>query len=975
MGIPLFRLIYRKMWNTRWLTVSTLLGLIVAVSFTTSIPMYADGALKRVVAQALQERSDGLPAGSILMRYQASGNERADLDDLQNAEKYIREEVPDSIHFPYEVFAAQKAIRGTAVTPVDPNKVDPSKRRVMSIITMSDLQEHAEISGGSLFSDQVKDGEIEAVVLEESRFRNDFKIGDEFNYPVPGGKPLKVKVVGTYQPKDNGDAYWYQGLDGLVNAFVVSDKVFNDELLTSRNIALNMATWFYSFDLREIKTSQLGPLSRALDRIDIEVYQKLKNTRLDLSFQSMLSDFRKISLQLQTLLLTLAAPMIAMVFYYIAMNSRQALEKQRSDIAVLRSRGGSTRQIILVFLLEGLILGALALLAGPLIGWFMAKSIGSSSGFLTFVDRKSIPVDVSWNTLFYGVAAVVIAIIASVIPAILFARSSIVGLKQQLARSNRQPFWQKWFLDVALLGLVAYGYYLFEQQQILTLQTGMTSDELQVQPLLFFVPALAIFAFGLCFLRIFPWLLRLFNWLGKSFLPVPLYLTLTQLSRSAKSYYPIMILLILTLGLGIYNSSAARTIDLNSTERMLYQYGADVQIQTRWEAISNTLPTVPDFDEEQGNQGEGEQGSGGESGSGGSGQGSGNSGGNNNGAPPGGGETPPQQLLYEEPPFEVFRHLDGVQAAARVLRTRGNVVVAGKSAGQGIVMGIDNTTFGDVAWFRRDLYPVHPNLYLNALGYYEQDCLIPTSFAEEYQLKVGDVISIELNQQAVEFAVAGIVPYWPSQYPDEMPFFIANLDYIYDQVPLIPYEVWLKMEDGAKVLPIYNELTEAGIDISSIQDVRNELIKQKQHPARGGVFGILSLGFLISVLVSLIGYVLYWFFNLSGRTVQFGVLRAMGLSRMQLTGMLLLEQIFTAGLSIGLGVGIGKLASFLFLPFLQTAESAEAQVPPFHVIFSSRDTFELFAVVVVMMLTGAALLFLNIRKLRVHQAVKLGEER
>ena len=50
----LIRFLFRKMWNTQWLTLSTLAGLFVAVAFTTSIPMYADGALKRVIAQSLQ---------------------------------------------------------------------------------------------------------------------------------------------------------------------------------------------------------------------------------------------------------------------------------------------------------------------------------------------------------------------------------------------------------------------------------------------------------------------------------------------------------------------------------------------------------------------------------------------------------------------------------------------------------------------------------------------------------------------------------------------------------------------------------------------------------------------------------------------------------------------------------------------------------------------------------------------------------
>ena len=149
--------------------------------------------------------------------------------------------------------------------------------------------------------------------------------------------------------------------------------------------------------------------------------------------------------------------------------------------------------------------------------------------------------------------------------------------------------WQRWFLDVLLLAIAAYGWYLFNERQMVSFKTKMTTDQLDVQPFLFFVPALAIFAMGLFFLRVFPWLLKLFNWLGKKFLPVPLFLTLTQLSRSSKGYYPLMILLILTLGLGVYNASAARTIDLNSTERTLYKYGTDVVMQTVWEGRSEVI--------------------------------------------------------------------------------------------------------------------------------------------------------------------------------------------------------------------------------------------------------------------------------------------------------------------------------------------------------------------------------------------------
>ncbi|MFD1955158.1 FtsX-like permease family protein [Paenibacillus thailandensis] len=962
MGIPLFRFLFRKMWNTRWLTVSTLMGLIMAVAFATSIPMYADGALKRVVSESLKEKSEGLPAGSLLMRYQAPGGTKTDPGQLNDVDGYIGNEVPQLIGFPSQTYVRSYSIRGTDVVPEDPTKVDASRSRQLTISTMSGLQEKTELTQGAWFSESGESGGVlEAVMLEEAMYRNDIHVGDVFEYPVYGGLnlTLKVKIVGVYKPANDTDPYWFQGLESLMNSIQISEAAF-EGLMTEDNVPIQNASWYYVFDLSDIQTSELNPLGRTLERLNVELYQKLQNTKVEISFASTLSEFRAQSLQLQTMLFTLAAPMLAMVFYFIAMNARQALDKQRSDIAVLRSRGAGTRQIIWIYLLEGLLLGAVALAAGPFLGWFMAKSIGSANGFLSFVNRKSIPVGFGTEAIIAGGAAVLLAILATVIPAVLYARSSIVSYKRELARSDRGPVWQRWFIDVALLGLAGYGWYLFNERQMLTFQTGMTTDQLNVQPFLFFVPALSIFAIGLFCLRLFPWLLKLFNLLGRKFLPVPLYLTLTQLSRSSKGYYPLMILLILTLGLGVYNASAARTIDLNSEERTLYRYGTDVIIQTVWESTAEFA--------NPGNNGGG-GGNGGGSGGGGNGGGGGGGGGGNGGPPT------PTKILYNEPPFEIFRKLEGVKAAARVLQTNASIVVSGRSIGQGTVMGIDNVDFDDVGWFREDLYPVHPNYYLNNLGYYENAAIIPTGVAEKYQLKLGDAITAGFPDGRLEFVIVGILPYWPSQYPDQSPFIIANLDYIYDQLPIMPYEVWLSMEEGAKVAPILEKLAEQNIAVASVEDVRNELLTQAKHPTRGGIFGILSLGFLVSVIVTLVGYVLYWFFNLSGRVVQFGVLRAMGLSRGQLTGMLLLEQLLTAGLSIGLGIGIGKLTSVLFLPFLQTAENVTDTVPPFRVVFNSQDMLQLYGVVGFMIVIGAILLFLHIRRLRVHQAVKMGEER
>ncbi|GJM69912.1 hypothetical protein HMSSN036_21280 [Paenibacillus macerans] len=203
MGVPLLRLLFRKMWNTKWLTFSTLLGLIVAVSFTVSIPMYSDGSLKRVVSSTLKGESEGLPAGSLIMSYQAPGGTKTDIGGLKAVDEYIVNEVPKEIGFPHETYVNTRSIRSTEVYPVDPTKVDASRTRTMTLSSMSGLQDHVELSGGKMFSEKASGDTIEALMLEEAMYRQDLHVGDVMEYPVSGGSgiTLKVKSSACFSPK------------------------------------------------------------------------------------------------------------------------------------------------------------------------------------------------------------------------------------------------------------------------------------------------------------------------------------------------------------------------------------------------------------------------------------------------------------------------------------------------------------------------------------------------------------------------------------------------------------------------------------------------------------------------------------------------------------------------------------------------------------------------------------------------------
>src|SRR5690625_625591 len=55
MAIAILRLILRKMFNNRWLTGSLFLGLVIAVSLVSSIPIYTSGVMQKLLIRELEE--------------------------------------------------------------------------------------------------------------------------------------------------------------------------------------------------------------------------------------------------------------------------------------------------------------------------------------------------------------------------------------------------------------------------------------------------------------------------------------------------------------------------------------------------------------------------------------------------------------------------------------------------------------------------------------------------------------------------------------------------------------------------------------------------------------------------------------------------------------------------------------------------------------------------------------------------------
>ena len=91
---------------------------------------------------------------------------------------------------------------------------------------------------------------------------------------------------------------------------------------------------------------------------------------------------------------------------------------------------------------------------------------------------------------------------------------------------------------------------------------------------------------------------------------------------------------------------------------------------------------------------------------------------------------------------------------------------------------------------------------------------------DRYGVRLGDWVSVSLGSQEIDFYVIGVVDYWPTLYPDEQPFGIANLNYLQEEYVIQPHDVWLKVDETARLSEIVTALRDHGVWVIGVDDVR-----------------------------------------------------------------------------------------------------------------------------------------------------------
>lgn len=818
---------------------------------------------------------------------------------------------------PYTLLLEPRGEVGPSLQDTAEGRAGPRPKEGEAFLAFLDgLDQHVDVLEGRLPAPgQVAEAAISTEMLDELGLT----MGEQVAIVVPqssGNARTDVRIVGRWAPRDQSEPYWFNQPSYYRNALIVTESVL-DEFVNRFPRAAREYAWFYTFDPMALRASDAERVTTGLAELRAAGDQALRGLRLDVSPEDLLAGYRQRIFFLEVLLFVLSAPMLTIALLFITSTASTLVDRQQGEIAVLKSRGATSRQIVAMYGVEWGLLGLLATPLGLILAVLLTLAIGQTDAFLSFGGQMPLPVQVTPQAIVYAIVAALLGASAALLPAIGAAQHSIVTHLREAARSLGPGFVQRYYLDLLPLPAAAYAYYLLLQRRSV-LPVGKAGDAFS-DPLLLLAPAMAIIACALLYARLFPLVAAILHRLAAPFPGAVFLIAARQMARQPRGYAGLVLLLTLTMALGGFSAIIAATLDHNYDDAAAYRAGADLRLGETgaYDQESDTWTFLP-----------------------------------------------------------VGEHLDvpGVQAAARVLRTTGSARLGAQSETL-TVLAVDAAQFAQVAHWRPDYADSPLSTLMTNLGHDYRGVLVDRRLLQAHALQPGDQIALSFQQGSVDFAVTGVVDLFPTLFPDDGRFVVVNLDYLFDYLGAQPHDVWLRLAPNVDAANVVAQLKERGIPIVRQEELRPALAEQKRDPTRLGALGVLSISFVIASLLTLLSLLLHSYVGFRRRLQQLGVLRAIGLSARQLSALFLAEQALLLALGVGGGAALGWAVGVVYAPFLQIRVTQHAGVPPFAVVVDWPSLAVQYLILIVFLALALPVNLWLLRRVAVHEAIKFGEER
>ena len=928
----MYKLILQKLLHKKWMVLSLLIGNILLIAVAVSYPMYRNSSFQRMLTDEFrdyQDKNGGWPAVWAVEHSRSMQREGVSYEQLTAYVDRCQSRLNVPLYREIEYLS-------TSLDEANPvvEREEHLQRR-LQITAVSDLEDEVDIYAGRLpESGLTGDGCLEVMVNSATADGLDILLDETYEFVKlcwTDGTPLRVRIVGMFRPLNESSPFWMETSSSMHRDLFVPMETYGTYFLgEEQEYAFGCKKRIYHlWDYSAIAPEQVRDIMQA----SRELVEAEKNGSLiqDNDYEGIIHSYSAKAKKVEASLLILQVPVLALLLAFIYMISSQMLTMEQNEISVMKSRGAKRGQIVWMYLIQNLILGLISLAAGLPLGGVFCSVLGTATDFMEFSGRRALSVKWSADVLWYAGAALLLMMVMTLIPVIGYSRVSIVNLKQSQTK-KKNSLWKKMYLDVICLAVSLYGYYSFSRSQQQVMEQVLTGETLD--PLLYLSSSLFLLGCGLLALRLQPLLLSLLFRVGRKRMAPASYVAFVEGTRGARKKEFIMLFMILTVALGIHNTTVARTIVANAEKNADYVTGADLALKEVWKNIARP------------------------------------------------GENP----IYLEPDYGKYDTIPNMTFHTRVLITP----IGTRREGDIRLMGIVTEEFAKVARMPEGLLPYDFYDYLNVLASSSTAALVSENYMTKLDYKLGDNLTVVDKQgNEIRVKIKGFFNYWPSYVPysyslnsdgsleiKDQYLVVANmamLEQKQGEQGKIPYEIWFLAQDGTDGLyPWLEEHPQVKltglVDLGEVrEEIRNDTLFQ-------GTNGILTMSFIVVLLLCSVGYLLYFILSIRSRELMFGVLRAMGMRKGEISRMLALEQIFCGLYSIAMGTLVGLIGSRMFVPMIQNAYAASDQVLPLELITSRSDLLQLFGVIAAVMLVCLLVISRIVAHMNISKALKLGED-
>jgi putative ABC transport system permease protein len=914
-----FLFAFERLWQHRVLVMWTLVGLSAATTMALSLTLYVDAVNTDLLTDNLSH-----PPYVFRFRYLGSWDGNIDPDDVARTDNVMMNNFATAIDLPIQ--QQNQYISGGNWTIRRDEATGATQFGVYALGTLSGADAQMQIVAGEWPAvSNVTDGVIPVLMSENLLYTTGLQIGDQLTATRAGGTTVTLEIVALWRAVNTSDPTWILTPRFFDQVFLMQEDDFWGILEGTEN-PVEEVDWQLIFDGSSLRTADVNALLDNIANGQRDVIATLPAIRIDVSPEDGLKAFNEDVQQLTQQLVIVVLPIGGLILYFVTMLAGMLVGRQQQEDVTLSSRGMSRRALLGLHALMWLILAGIALLIGLVLSPFVVRLIGRTTSFLKFTDTETdLTIVFTQQAILIGMITGLVAASSGLLMAWRTTGQSIHDFKRQQGRA-RKAWWQRLYLDVMLLIPAGYIFYT------LSAEGGLATDAEDPfgDPLVFLAPTLFSLGVTLLFLRLYPFVLNVSARLVAMTRSIALLMALRELTRSIGRYRSTLLMMCFTLSLIGFTASMASTLDRSLEDVIDYQIGADSVL---------VLASDAQTEEEEGDD----------------------------------GSATLTVVGYNTLPAADLMVLDGINDVSRVGRYDAQIVLARQRI-TGTIVGVDRGALAAIARFREDYADEPLADLLNELAGNRTGVLINRETAETYNLLVGQEITLQVlvlnGIYETTVPIMGVVDYFPTLDPSEGFFLIGNLDPIFELVGTeLPHNIWLNTTADVDKDALEAEIRELGFPVLRWLDPESALIDAQRDPARRGVLGFLSVGFVSSIFLTLVGSVIQSAASFRAQSIQIGSLRAMGLGSWSVGVYMMLSQGIAAIGGVVGGTLIGIATTVLFLPLLDFSGG----LPPYLIRVAWGEIFLVYSLFAAMLLLVTLLTTLMLGREHASTLIKLGD--